>query len=216
MIQLEPPNIFNQFPNILAGLSHDAFDDAGAQTLGFKRIIVQHQVHGDTINETEQGLEPTSGDALITHQLGWLIGMRVADCATILLYDPEHSVVAAIHSGWRGSKLDIVSKTITRLVDQFGSKPKNIWGYVSPLAQKCCYEVLPDFQANFASKFFETRDDKLYFNNQAIIQDQLSTVGIPASQLELDPRCTIHDQSLQSYRRDGDRAGRMLVVIGLK
>lgn len=216
MINLQPPTIFAQFPNIVAGVSLDIFDESEVITLGFERLITQHQTHSDTINETEPGLIPETGDALISHIPGWLIGMRVADCATVLLYDAKNHIVAAIHSGWRGSQAHIVPKTIARLKQQFGTNPKYVWAYVSPLGQKCCYEVQADFVGKFDAKYLDRRHDKLYFDNQTVIRDQLTQAGIPASQTEIDPRCTIHDATLRSYRRDGDQAGRMLIVIGLK
>lgn len=215
MKDFQSASIFEQFPQIAAGLSHDVFDEAGAKELGFERLCLTHQIHSDTINETEPGLIPETGDALLTHAPGWLIGMRVADCATVLLYDSEKQVVSAIHSGWRGSKARIVPKAINRLSEQFGSDPKNIWAHVSPLAQKCCYEVQDDFLKNFDAKYIEDRNNKHYFDNQSLIYDQLIESAVPETQIQLDGRCTIHDTSLRSYRRDGDQAGRMLVVIGL-
>ncbi len=216
MVNLQRAKIFAEFPNVVGGLSRDLFDDAGANELGFSKLVVQHQIHGDTINETEPGLTPQTGDALITHAPSWLIGMRVADCATVLIYDPKHQVVASVHSGWRGSHAQIVPKTLTRLATQFGSRASDLWAYVSPLAQKCCYEVQSDFVGKFDAKYLDRRHDKLYFDNQALIRNQLSSANVLAVQTEFDPRCTIHDISLRSYRRDGDDAGRMLVIIGLK
>ncbi len=184
--------------------------------LGFQKLVTQHQVHGSTINETEPGLIPETGDALITHAPNWLIGELVADCAAILIYDPKNKIVAAAHSGWKGSQAEIVPKTIARLNQQYDIQPVDLRVYVSPMAQKCCYEVQTDFVGKFDAKYLDRRHDKLYFDNQAVIRDQLVQVKIPAIQTELDPRCTIHDHSLRSYRRDGDQAGRMLVAIGLK
>lgn len=215
MDTLSQPHIFDQFPQVVASLTRDVLTPDQAKKLGFDHLILQHQVHGDTINETEPGLIPQTGDALITHAPGYLIGMRVADCATVLVYDPTHPAVAAIHSGWRGTKAQIVPQTIKRLHDQYGSQPSDLWVYVSPLAQVCCYEVQSDFLSNFDPKYIETRDGKHYFDNQAVIRDQLAVAGVPSDHIEFDGRCTMEDPSLRSARRD-QSADRMLVAIGIK
>jgi polyphenol oxidase len=216
MINFQSAKIFSLFPGIVAGFSRDTFNEPEATNLGFKKLVTQHQVHGSTINETEPGQIPQTGDALITQAPGWLIGVLVADCAAVLIYDPKKQIVAVIHSGWKGSQVEIVPKTIAHLNRQHDSQPLDLRVYVSPLAQKCCYEVQADFVGKFDAKYLDRRHDKLYFDNQAVIRDQLIGSSIPALQTELDPRCTIHDASLRSYRRDGEKAGRMLVGIGLK
>lgn len=215
MINFQPAAIFSSFNEVLGGLSRDNFSQTEVAELGFKQLITQQQVHGTTINLVQPGHIPKTGDALITDVPYWLVGVLVADCAAILVYDPKQKLVASVHSGWRGSQAEILPKTIEQL-NRLGSHPSDLLVYVSPMGQKCCYEVQSDFIGKFESKYLDRRHGKLYFDNQAVVRNQLAFSGVPATQTEFDPRCTIHDASLRSYRRDGQDAGRMIVAIGLK
>jgi copper oxidase (laccase) domain-containing protein len=47
------------------------------------------------------------------------------------------------------------------------------------------------------------------------VLDQLLGAGVSSDHIELDPRCTICDHRLHSYRRDGATSGRMFGVIGV-
>ena len=191
-----------------------------ATQLGFDptHLVVPNQPHQANVavvpGQDDQDL--TKADAAITNSSGWLVGVTVADCAAILIYDPRHQAVAAVHSGWRSTKAQIVLSTLTRLAAEYSSRGEDILAYVSPLAQKCCYEVQSDFLAIFKGKYFDHRDGKVYFDNQAVIRDQLTQAGVAVANIEFDNRCTMHDLNLRSFRRDGQSAGRMLGTIGLK
>ena len=69
-------------------------------------VVQPHQVHGCVIREVTDPLttrEQLEGvDALVTATPGAAISVRTADCIPVLLYDPVHRAVAAVHAGWRG------------------------------------------------------------------------------------------------------------------
>ena len=81
--------------------------------------VFLNQVHGSTVVVWD-GKAPSAdprlsgeADAIVTDQHGWLLTILVADCQPVLLYDPVRSVIANIHSGWRGSIADIIGRTVT-------------------------------------------------------------------------------------------------------
>ncbi|MBW2681766.1 MAG: laccase domain-containing protein, partial [Deltaproteobacteria bacterium] len=43
------------------------------------------------------------GDALVTNIRKKILVIQVADCQSVIMYDPVQQVVANVHSGWRGS-----------------------------------------------------------------------------------------------------------------
>ena len=86
------------------------------------RLVMPHQVHLTevaiideaflklTADEQQQRLEGV--DALMTDVSRLCIGVSTADCIPVLLYDPEHQAVCAIHAGWRGTVQRIVEVAI--------------------------------------------------------------------------------------------------------
>lgn len=76
------------------------FSAIGASAYAFAS---SHQVHGTEILYATEAGRYMGHDALITNKPGLLVGVTVADCVPILIYDPAHKAVAAIHAGWRGT-----------------------------------------------------------------------------------------------------------------
>ncbi len=80
-------------------------------------VIHGHQVHGSRVaivDRPDMTREDLEGyDAFTTNLPGVAIGVRTADCVPILLYDPGKRVIAAIHSGWKGTlSVKSLSETI--------------------------------------------------------------------------------------------------------
>lgn len=237
------PTIFDGYPEITAALSlrdpsqpadfsikHDGENDgelaqnrlALTSSLGYPvdHLAFPRLVHGDTIVTLSDDftlVDRPDGDAIITDIPGWLIGVTVADCGTVLIYDPVKKVVAAIHSGWRGSIADITTKTIDKLKATYASAPADFVVFLGPTPHQHDYEVGPEVAEQFDAHYIDHRDDGTYWlDNQAVIYDQVRKAGVPIEQIERDPRSTMTDASLHSHRRDKDKAGRMIAAIALK
>jgi YfiH family protein len=122
-------------------------------------LVALSQIHSDIIHVVHAAPEQTlQGDALVTTTPGLLIAVQAADCIPILLADPEHRVVAAIHAGWRGTLKRIAEKTVGRMRMLFGTQPEKIIAAIGPGIGRCCYEVGPEVVKEFASQFENARD----------------------------------------------------------
>ena len=99
-------------------------------------VVQAHQVHGDRIATVTSGnLDRTrleGYDALVTDIPGIAIAARTADCIPVLMYDPVHRAIAAVHSGWKGTVLKIAQKTIELMADLYGTLPKDIFAVIGP------------------------------------------------------------------------------------
>lgn len=148
------------------------------------------------------------GDALITNMSGVPISIRTADCLPILLADPEHFAIGAVHAGWRGTAGEIVCRTLDTMRSEFGTAPERLVAAIGPGIGLCCYEVGKEV----AQRFGFTQATHL--DLAAINRGQLVSAGVPASQIDTLGRCTKCESDLfHSYRRDGERAGRMISYI---
>jgi polyphenol oxidase len=116
------------------------------------------QIHSDIVvrmdaRSTGNAENPPGGDALITQDPGSLLIVQTADCIPILLADTRHRVVAAIHSGWRGTAARVAEKTLGRMRMEFGTRPEDVIAALGPGIGRCCYEVGHEVVAEFAAKF---------------------------------------------------------------
>jgi len=187
--------------------------------LGFApdRLAVQEQVHSATVTEVnESGLVPAS-DAMFTVAPGLALGIKTADCVPVLLASPHNHLVAAAHAGWRGCINGLLPALLEKLNGE-GIPLDELFVWIGPAARPDHYEVSDDIAAQFPDEcVIHTEGQNPRVDLQRTCRVQLSAAGVPEEQIEISPYCTAcHPALFYSYRRDGDRAGRMLAVIGLR
>ena len=102
---------------------------------------------------SQSGLAQPVGDALLTNQAGILLSVRTADCLPLLLADPKHRAVAAVHAGWRGALGRIIAKTVGEMRRVYGSSPASLLAVLGPSIRACCYEVGEDVEEAFQGSF---------------------------------------------------------------
>ena len=188
----------------------------GALEVRLDELATQRQIHSGNVKIVRQPGNYPDCDAMITNQHRVFLCVSVADCVPIFLFDEKKMVVAGIHAGWRGTKAGIVSNTINLMKKEFGSDPENIVAFIGPSASVCCYEVGEEVASQFETGFVMRRDGKIFLDLKSANTSQLVQSAVPASSIEISPLCTITEKdTLHSYRRDGDRSGRMMGVIGL-
>lgn len=179
------------------------------------KMALAEQVHGSNIEWVDEpGFYP-SADGFITSKKRLLIGVKVADCAAVLMVDTELMHIAAIHAGWRGAASGIVGKAVNQM-GEAGSKIENIRCYISPCISVANFEIGEEVAAEFPEEFIDRSIGvKPHLNLKKHISHQLKEAGVLPSSIETDARCTIEDSSFYSHRRERGKAGRMLAFIVL-
>jgi hypothetical protein len=197
-----------------------------AEAIGVEKSALkfQKQVHATTVrtltheNHEHHTTEPfAESDGMITATKGFVLCVGIADCASVLLYDPEHEVIAALHSGWKGTHGNIVQGGIKEMHKKFGTEAASLLAYISPCASGERYVVREDVAQLFAAPALQRLNDEEYlFDNRLQIKEQLLAAGVQAENIEVSAGCTISDERYHSHRRDGERAGRMVAFIGMR
>lgn len=171
------------------------------------------QVHNTRVRFVKESGYYSETDALITDQSDLLIGIRIADCAAILMYDPVSGIIAATHAGWRGAAGGIAGST----VDEMKKKGANITQtkvYISPCISVENFEIGEEVAGQFPTRYINRNFGiKPHLDLKSYLFNTLIEYGIRQENVELDERCTIDDTSFYSYRRERDHAGRMLAFI---
>jgi YfiH family protein len=109
---------------------------------GRVRFVIMTQVHGAHVTAVEPGMaEAVEADALVTRATGLALCILTADCVPILLVAPQHTVVGAVHAGWRGTVAGVAARTVRHLKDVLNVEPAALHAALGPAIGSCCYEV---------------------------------------------------------------------------
>jgi len=190
-----------------------------------KDIIYLKQIHSDKILKyisNDNSIKDEEGDAIITNEKNVIIGVFTADCVPIILIDEEKEVIAAIHSGWKGTFESITLKAIEKMKLEFNTNEINIKAYIGPHIRECCYEVSEDLKLNFIEKKKTISKEKLFDENnlnlEACIVDDLKRAGVKDYNINSLNLCTYcsDDIKLHSYRKSQGAYGRMFAFVILR
>lgn len=210
----------------------EAFTAGKNEALPYE-VLQPHQVHLDRIVVVEEpgmSREQLEGvDALVTRLKGFAIGVRTADCVPVLLYDPEHQAVAAIHCGWRGTVQKLSQKCIQLMKDRFGTQPEQIHAAIGPSISADAFQVGEEVVEAFAEAGFPIEEIAEYRSPKMSIEDPdipermreghhidlwkancwlLTSLGVKSENIEVSGLCTYrHADTLYSARKEGNQKG---------
>jgi hypothetical protein len=178
-----------------------------------ERIASVSQVHGREVVRAAEG-QPREADALWTDEAAAAVSVKTADCVPILLVDPEGRRVAAVHSGWRGTDLEVAAAAVEALSRQ-GSRPEKILAAIGPCIRLCCYEVSDELARRFADRFgpevVASDGGAPHLDLQRAVRTTLVRAGLRADRIDVLERCTACETGdFFSHRRDRGRTGRHL------
>lgn len=169
------------------------------------------QIHSPEVRVAHgSGLQGTA-DALISLNPGLLLAVKTADCLPILLIDTKRRVFAAVHAGWRGTAAGIAGRAVKSMQAELGAEPQDMEAAIGPGIGCCCFEVGPEVAREFGpwESVSKTRLDLSKINRSQLEATGLHTVH----EARL---CTMCGSGFFSFRREGEKAGRMISFAGRK
>lgn len=176
------------------------------------------QVHGRLVLSPAGAGLCGAGDALVAERGGPAIGVRSADCVTVLVADRASGRVAAIHAGWRGIVAGVIPASIGA-VGRLGSRTSDLIAAVGPAIGAARFEVGPDvveafIAAGLGDCAVPTAGGKALVDLGRAATEQLVSEGLQSSRVFSCGCCTSSDPArFFSHRRDAGVTGRMLSVI---
>jgi YfiH family protein len=224
-LAVEKGNARIMFSTAKADLNFNINEDSGKNNLQRLKKLIDvdeigylQQCHSSSIFNYDGNIH--SGDALITNKKNTAIGVFTADCVPILMFDKKKQVVAAVHSGWKGTLDEIVLKTVIEMKKQYDCEAQDITAYIGPHNRGCCYEIGRDVESLFSSKDIYQglkviEAGKL--NLEKCIQAQLKNSGVEERNIISASICTFCNEkyTLYSYRKHKEACGRMFSFIYL-
>lgn len=198
-------------------------------------VVQPHQVHGTVIREvtdpmtTREELEGV--DALMTDVPGVAISVRTADCIPVLLYDPVHMAIAAVHDGWRGTVQRLSQKVIAEMQNRYGTNAKDLKAVIGPGIGPESFQVGQEVASEFRNAGFPMGQilkdcgpkspteanpmaGGLHIDLWTANKWLLEEAGVLSANIQVAGICTYkrYDRYF-SARREGVKCGRIINVI---
>ncbi len=122
------------------------------------------------------------------------LGIYVADCAAVWIYDPVTGARGLVHSGKLGTQQNIVGEVLTAMRKILGVQPADCIAVISPCIRPPHYEV----------------------DIPTAISAQLMTAGVQPTNIIDSGLDTAADlDTFYSYRVEKGKTGRMLALFGM-
>jgi YfiH family protein len=201
-----------------------------AEAMGVSAASVRliRQVHGSGVTVARGGDGVTKdlaeADIVVSDDPAVAIGVRVADCAPVLLADRRGRAVAAAHAGWRGTLQHVAAVAVRALQERFRTDPSDVIAAIGPSLGPCCGEMGPEVVDAFRAAGHGGADidrwfapgprGRPHFDLWLANRDQLTRSGVPEDAIHVAGLCTrCRPDIFHSYRAEGPSAGRMVGAI---
>jgi YfiH family protein len=203
---------FSPFPNILGGFV--GRNQSGLEILELRPqdFLQLKQIHSDRIfcitqKEDLPQINRAEGDAIISTLKNIPIAVRAADCVPILIAHPA-GVIAAVHSGWKGTKAQVLKKTLLKMQNEYNLDLSQAYICLGPSICGDCYEVGEEVVTEFKGDLPPTPSfvkrggtGKFLLDLKLVNQQMALELGVPLHQIEARKECTLCDEKdFFSYR----------------
>ncbi len=193
----------------------------------YNRLVLTDQVHDSkvyTVTEDDVGKGITREsdirciDALVTNIPNIPIVTFHADCIPVFFLDTKNKAIGLAHSGWKGTYNNISKNVIDKMMDEYGTYPKDLICGIGPSIMECHFEVGDDVAQMFSEKYgceFIKKYEKPHINLTAIVEQQLAQCGV--LNIVQSNICTYCNNDIYySYRGDNHKTGSLISVMALK
>ena len=223
--------MFDQLLRYELGDGVEAFTTRRDSVLPYP-VIQGHQVHETRVAVVDRWMsrqELEGYDAFVTDVPDLAIGVRTADCVPVLIYDPVHRVIAAVHAGWKGTVQHISHRAIEVMVSRFGCEPSGMRAVTGPAIGPDSFQVGEEVVVRFRDAGFPL-DEIWSFRGQGDGRPMssghhidlfranswlLEKAGIQSANISVCGLDTYTDESFFSARREGTACGRNINSIRL-
>jgi YfiH family protein len=201
--------------------------------LGIDTIAIPDQQHGTRVALVDEANADAgfasladscdrlhATDALVTRAPGVALGIMVADCAPLVLFDPSRHAAGVAHVGRGGAVDDVIGCTIRRMQAEFGTRPVDLHVGVGPCIGADAYEIggqaLHLTERAFDGRFLRpTSPGHATFDLLAAVRARLDQHGVAAANVEVSGTSTDADPALFSDRAERP-CGRQMLVVALR
>jgi len=192
-------------------------------------LVVCQQVHGTGIAKVgheDAGAIMAGCDGLITDAIDLPLGLVFADCVPLLIYDPVHHALGAVHAGWRGTLNGAATALLWAMQAAYDTEPAQVHVCIGPSIGAQSYEVGPEVVALATARLPDPAAALSYPNGAASNAHLdlwlanlhlLMQAGVAVEQVEIAGIDTAqHTDDFFSHRAEAGRCGLFMLVAWLR
>jgi YfiH family protein len=192
----------------------DRVEFAKILKLNYRNIVIPKQVHSNNISICNKTGNIIDTDGIMTNNKNLVLSIQVADCIPIYLYDDQNQSFGLVHAGWRGVTGGIIENSIEKM-KKLDAKSINIKVLLGPSIRQCCFEIGPEVGKLFDDKFQKIgKSNRMHLDMQNTIIDKLIKMNVRYKNIIDIKECTCCSDQYHSFRKDGNKAGRMIAMMG--
>lgn len=185
-----------------------------------ERIVSARQTHSCEVATIDAPAELEGVDGIVCATPDITVGVHTADCVPIVMFAPESRVIAAVHSGWRGTVGRIAARAVEKMKEA-GASPGDIHAAMGPCICTDCFEVGKEVaeafvKAGMSHCVARTYGEKPHINLPEAVKSTLIAAGVRAENIKMPVGCSRCNPELYfSARRLGVGSGRTFTFISL-
>jgi len=180
--------------------------------ISYDSLAIPQQIHSANVKYTRIPGIIQQTDGVVTQNPSVTLSLQVADCVPLFLLDEELQIRGLIHAGWRGAVAQIATVAISLMVER-GARLQQIKGYLGPAIQYNHYTVGKEVAAHFHSDHRRHTPLGWQVDLYGQITMQLMESGVLKENIGHSTISTFESNECHSFRRDGDKAGRMIAIL---
>ena len=176
-----------------------------------------NQTHSNISIDADSILSIVDADASYSKKIGTVCGVLTADCLPVFISNKEGTAIGIAHAGWRG----LVGGIIESLIESFDCKGEDLIVHLGPAISQLSFEVGEEVKSQYLTKnknfesCFTFLNNKYYLDLYGAARVVLKSFGI--SLISGGDTCTYNESDQYfSFRRDGDKSGRMAHLIWIE
>ncbi|MCM8759484.1 MAG: peptidoglycan editing factor PgeF [Candidatus Omnitrophica bacterium] len=199
---------------------------ASKTNIPIESFVFLKQVHKDCIlyvdkNQCKNALQEPAleGDGMFTDKKGICLGITLADCVGVVIYDRKQHIAGICHSGWKGCMLNICGKLVDKMVERCGCLASNLIVSISPSICYNCYTVSEEIVARFSEhymNFTRKRFNRYHLDLRGIVLYQLISKGIKKENIFNPDICTFENTHIFYSHRAEKNTGRFMFGVYLR